>query len=251
MGTSSSHSGRKDRVGLLPDDYNEQYFIPEVSWKTTKTGFSKYINNNGGSIKKTSRNYIKSSGGVEKLIKSSKSGIKGAIKIAKLLSNIKEYGYKKTFEELGIEYKGRSIREICSCLVNYFVEGSESKEDSIARMAAVDAMSKVYKYMEDHDLGLDALEKVDDEITEYVLCTYVECYIYGRILNDLQFCLEKYSDDIERTIKVEQEMKEYVSSKVSTSFQIKEVREMIFGHQSIDVGIEVLYRNCYSVLEEI
>ena len=86
---------------------------------------------------------------------------------------------------------------------------------------------------------------------EQVLSAYVECYIWGRILNDLQYCLEKYSDDMERTVKVEQEMKDYVSSKVSTTFRIKEIRDKIFGHQSMEDGIEELYRKCYSVLEEM
>ena len=71
------------------------------------------------------------------------------------------------------------------------------------------------------------------------------------ILNDLQYCLEKYSDDIDRTMKVEQEMKDYVSSKVRTTFQIKEIRDKIFGHNSIEDGIETLYEKCYSVLEDM
>ena len=98
---------------------------------------------------------------------------------------------------------------------------------------------------------IQSLDKVDNVLMEQVLSTYVECYIWGRILNDLQYCLEKYSDDIDRTMKVEQEMKDYVSSKVRTTFQIKEIRDKIFGHHSIEDGIEALYEKCYSVLEEM
>jgi len=121
----------------------------------------------------------------------------------------------------------------------------------VARIAAVNAMSKMYEYMENNNLELQSLDKVDNVLMEQVLSTYVECYIWGRILNDLQYCLEKYSDDIDRTMKVEQEMKDYVSSKVRTTFQIKEIRDKIFGHHSIEDGIEALYEKCYSVLEEM
>lgn len=251
MGTSSSHSGSKDKKGLLPNDYNEKQFKPEVSWQTTKTGFSKYINGHGGSVGRTARNYVKASGGTERLLKNSKSGIKGAVNIGKLFSDIQQYGYQKTFDDLGIEYQGKSVKEICSRLVNYIVDASDSKEDSVARIAAVNAMSKIYEYMENNNLEIQSLDKVDNELMEQVLSTYVECYIWGRILNDLQYCLEKYSDDIDRTVKVEQEMKDYVSSKVSTTFQIKEIREKVFGHQSIEDGIEELYRKCYLVLEDM
>lgn len=251
MGTSSSHSGNKDNKGLLPNDYNGQQPKPEVSWQTTKTGFSKYINGNGGSVGKTAKNYVKASGGTAGLLRSSKSGIRGAINIGKLFSDIQQDGYRKTFDDLGIEYQGKSAKEICSSLVNYIVDSADSKEDSVARIAAVNAMSKIYEYMENNNLEIQSLDKVDNELMEQVLSAYVECYIWGRILNDLQYCLEKYSDDMERTVKVEQEMKDYVSSKVSTTFQIKEIRDKIFGHQSMEEGIEELYRKCYSVLEDM
>lgn len=250
MGTSSSHSGKKDK-GLLPKDYNGQRSNPEVSWQTTKTGFSKYINGHGGSIGKTARNFVKASGGTTSLLKSSKSGIRGAVNIGRLFSDIQQFGYQKTFEELGIEYQGKSVKEICSGLVNYIVSSSDSKEDSVARIAAVNAMSKMYEYIENKNMEIQCLNKVDNELMEKVLSAYVECYIWGRILNDLQYCLEKYSADINRTVEVEQEMKDYVSSKVSTTFQIKEIRDKIFGHQSVEDGIEELYRKCYSVLEDM
>ena len=79
MGTSSSHSGNKDKKGLLPSDFGEQQSKPEVSWKTTKIGFSKYINGHGGSVGKTVKNYVKASGGTEQLFRSSKSGVRGAV----------------------------------------------------------------------------------------------------------------------------------------------------------------------------
>lgn len=248
MGTSSSHSGNKDNKGLLPSDYNGQQSKPEVSWQATKTGFSKYINGHGGGVAKTARNYVKAAGGTAGLIKSSKSGIRGAVNIGRLFSDIQQQGYQKAFDDLGIEYQGKSAKEICSSLVNYISASADSKEDSVARIAAVNAMSKMYEYMENNNLELQSLDKVDNVLMEQVLSTYVECYIWGRILNDLQYCLEKYSDDIDRTMKVEQEMKDYVSSKVRTTFQIKEIRDKIFGHHSIEDGIEALYEKCYNQL---
>ncbi len=251
MGTSSSHLGNKDKKGLLPSDFNEQELKPEVSWQTTKTGFSKFINGHGGSVEKTVKNYVKASGGTEQLFRSSKSGIRGAVNIGRLFSDIQQHGYQRTFDELGIAYQGKSVKEICSGLVNYIVNSSDSKEDSVARIAAVNAMAKIYEYMENNNLEVQSLDNVDSGMVEQVLNTYVECYISGRILNDLQFCLEKNCDDIDKTVRIEQEVKDYVSSKVNTTFLIKEIRDKIFGHQSIEAGIEQLYKKCYSVLEDM
>ena len=129
MGTSSSHRGNKDKKELLPNDYVK----PIVSWQATKTEFSKYINGNGGSIRKTVSNYVKSSGGAGELLKSSSSGIRATANISRLFAGIQRDGYEKTFENLGIEYQGKGAKEICSDLVNYVSAPSNSKEDAVAR----------------------------------------------------------------------------------------------------------------------
>lgn len=251
MGTSSSHSGNKDKKGLLPNDFHEQQPIPSVSWQTTKTGFSKYINGHGGSIGRTASNYVKASGGTAGLMNSSRSGIRGAVNIGKMFAQIQQYGYEKTFDDLGILYQGKSVREICSELINYVVESSDSKEDAAAKAAASSAVNKMYKYVEKNGLDIQALNHVDNELMDEVMCTYVECYIWERILNDLEFCLEKYSEDIEKTMKIENEMKRYVSNKVKVAFRSPGIREKILGTQSMEAGIEELYRKCYSAMEDM
>ena len=247
MGTSSSHGGNKDKKGLLPNDYVK----PIVSWQATKTEFSKYINGNGGSIRKTVSNYVKSSGGAGGLLKSSSSGIRATANISKLFSAIQREGYEKTFESLGIEYQGKSAKEICSDLVNYVSPQSTSKEDAVAREAAINAMSKIYQFIESNELDIKALDRIDDDLMDEVMGTYVECYIWGRILNDLEYCLEKHSDDIERTLHIEDEMKSYVSSVVDVAFHSPGIREKVFGNRTISAGVEELYKKCYSALEDM
>lgn len=247
MGTSSSHGGNKDKKGLLPNDYVK----PIVSWQATKTEFSKYINGNGGSIRKTVSNYVKSSGGAGGLLKSSSSGIRATTNISKLFSAIQREGYEKTFESLGIEYQGKSAKEICSDLVNYVSPPSTSKEDAVAREAAINAMSKIYQFIESNELDIKALDRIDDDLMDEVMGTYVECYIWGRILNDLEYCLEKHSDDIERTLHIEDEMKSYVSSVVDVAFHSPGIREKVFGNRTISAGVEELYKKCYSALEDM
>ena len=234
MGTSSSHGGNKDKKGLLPNDYVK----PIVSWQATKTEFSKYINGNGGSIRKTVSNYVKSSGGAGGLLKSSSSGIRATANISKLFSAIQREGYEKTFESLGIEYQGKSAKEICSDLVNYVSPPSTSKEDAVAREAAINAMSKIYQFIESNELDIKALDRIDDDLMDEVMGTYVECYIWGRILNDLEYCLEKHSDDIERTLHIEDEMKSYVSSVVDVAFHSPGIREKVFGNRTISAGVK-------------
>ena len=247
MGTSSSHGGNKDKKGLLPNDYVK----PIVSWQSTKSGFSKYINENGGGIKNTVSSYVKSSGGTGGLLKSSGSGIRATANISRLFSGIQRDGYEKTFESLGIEYQGKSAREICSDLVNYVSAPSVSKEDAFAREAAINAMSNIYQFIEGNGLDIRSLDKIDNDLMDEVVRTYVECYIWSRILNDLEYCLEKNSDDIEKTLQVEDKMKSYVSNVVDVAFHSSGVREKVFGNKTISAGVEELYKKCYSALEDM
>ena len=85
---------------------------------------------------------------------------------------------------------------------------------------------------------------------DYVFCEYVESYVWGKILNDLEICLEKHATDIDQTIRIEREMKSYVSNTVSTAFNSEGMRERIFGKQSAEAGVQELYLRCYEELEE-
>ena len=112
-------------------------------------------------------------------------------------------------------------------------------------------MSKIYQFIESNGLDIKALDKIDNDLMDEVVGTYVECYIWGRILNELEYCLEKNSDDIERTLQIEDEMKSYISNVVDVAFHSVGMREKIFGNKTISEGVEELYKRCYSALEDM
>jgi hypothetical protein len=249
MGTSSSYGGNKDKKNLLPDDYDENS-KQLVSWQSVKTGLSKCINGNGGNgIKGTARQYVKAAGGAAALAARSTSGISGAVNIGNMLSSIRENGVIKTFERFGIEYTGKSVEEICSSLVNYIAPSSNSKENGVAREAATEAMIHMYQYIENNSMEIEALDSMPEELIEETFCCYIENYIWGKILNDLEFCFEKNSNDPQKTVMMEQELKLYISNTVSVALNSPEMKEKIFGNQSIENGVKVLYKDCYEEME--
>ncbi len=249
MGTSSSYGGNKDKNNLLPDDYGENS-SQSVSWQSVKTGLSKYINGNGGNgIRETARQYVKAAGGASALAERSTSGISGAVKIGNMLTSIMKNGVMETFEQFGIEYTGKSVEEICSSLVNYIAPNSNSKENAVAREAATEAMTYMYQYIEDNSMEMEALDSMPQELIEETLCCYIENYIWGKILNDLEFCFEKNSNDPQKTLILEQELKLYISNTVAVAFNLPQMKEKIFGNQSIENAVKVLYKDCYGEME--
>lgn len=251
MGTSSSYGGQKDKKGLLPDDYDGNNEVFPSSWKGTKTEFSKHINGNGGSgTKKTVGNFVKSSGGASRLLHSSSSGIRGAVNIGTLFSKVVSQGFSKTFDELGIQYHDKSVEEICSSLVNYIAKDSNTKDDAISREAATNALVEVYSYMDENQITFETQDTIPEALMDCVFCKYVENYIWGKILNDLEICLEKHATNIEKILQVENEMKLYVSNTVSAAFNSEKMRDKVFGKQSAEAGVKELYLRCYKELEE-
>lgn len=252
MGTSSSFGGVKDRKSLLPDDYSEsEERQHSKTWKGTRTQLSRHINGNHGSgIERTASNFVGASGGADSLLAKSNAGIKGAINIGNFIYKVYSQGFIKTFSELGISFNGKSVMEIFSLLVNYISSDATTKDDNIAREAAIDATSKIYEYIEIHELNFEVLESVSVESMDFVFCTYVEQYIWGKILNDLEICLEKNEKDIDKIIEMEKELKTYVSHITSVAFNSEGMRNKIFGQKSIEEGVRELYHRCYEKLEE-
>lgn len=265
MGTSSSYDGQKDHKKLIPDDYNEEENSEEenseeenseeenrgITWQGAKTQFSKYINNNhGAGVRKTASNYVKAAGGRKNLLKKSKSGISVAVRFANTLLSMKEKGLYKTFEELGIEYKGKSMEEICSLLVNSIAEEGITKDEIIGREAITDAISEMYEYIEKNNLDFELTNSVPENLMDQVLCKFIGSYIWGKILNNLEICLEKNCSETKRSKNIEQDMKDYVVATVSAAFEFKGMREKIFGRNSMSQAIETLYDDCYKTLEK-
>lgn len=256
MGTSSSYGGNKDEKKLLPDEYienNLEKAEPEVSWQALKTGMSKYINGNSGStgIKGIGSQYIKASGGAQALLSKSSNGIRGAANIGNILTSIRREGTVQTFRKLGIDCIGKSVKETFSKLINYIAENSDMKDDGVAREAAAEALIQMYEFVEENGMEIESLDSMPEELINTVLCTFIENYIWGKILNDLEICFEKYADNPKEAVRIEGDLKIYIENIVSVEFDKSELKSTLLTSNSISDCVEKLYQKCYEVLEEI
>lgn len=257
MGTSSSYNGRKDKKSLLPDDYKDENNNEETpniaSWKSLKTKMSKYIKGHGNSrsIRDIGSKYVKASGGYSALTTTSSIGIRATTNIGNFFSTVKREGIISTFKKFEIKYIGKSVNEILSNLVNFIVEGSDTKEQGIAREAAVDALSEIYDFIEENGMTIDALDSMPDELMNEIMCSYIENYIWGRMLNELESRLEKYSNSAKESIRIENEIKTYIENIVEIEFEKSKLKNTYLTTESIDQSVDILYKKCYKVMEVI
>lgn len=254
MGTSSIFNGRNDRNPLLPDDYepnqNENQNAAEpVKWKTVKSNMSKYINSGGskGSVRHIAQQYVKAAGGSHRMASQAHSGIKAGGNLGGFFNGVISNGLDATFEKLGIEYTGKPVTEVFSRLVDIVAPNSNTKEDIVAKEAVLDALSKVYDYVEANDMNIESINNMPPELMTEALKEYVGSYIWITMMKDLGSRLEMYIADSLDSHSVECEFKDLIMGIVDVEFRNK--GDVI--DKDVSSTIKDLHERCLSVLEGI
>lgn len=270
MGTSSMYKGHSNSNSqgnpLLPSDFDEnedndnenngdentednknpnenKVSDNNVSWQTAKTSMSK-IASGKSSVNKTISNYVKAYGGAKTASKTAKSGVRTVLSLGSFINNVSSQGFTQTLENYNIDYKDKSAKDVLSELINHLAPSPITKEDSIARKALVVTMEILYELIDNENLEID---KINNETFNFIIPKYIECYIYERIINDLGSRIEIASSNSYQAIKIEQEIKDYINSKVDIAFKGKNFEKMSFTKNEV----ESLYNQCYTIMENM
>lgn len=289
MGTSSMYGGR-NRSPLLPSDFNDgDMGNPEISmpqekpeekpddnkpenpqengsspqesssnnpqfssWQSAKTSMSKYASGNGGSNGKRNAvsNYVKGYGGSGNAAKSAKSAIRTTINIGDFFGNVSKKGITQVLQEHEIPTEGRKPKEILNDIVNLLAPTPDSNDDSVARKALINTMSIIYEKFDDEGKDITLLDSIDPETTEILIEKYIETFIYERLIHDVGSRIEKKSENSDAAARIENELKEYIESKVSATLKDKPLSLINFETEKVNVLVEGLYQQCYKVLED-
>ncbi|ASA23372.1 hypothetical protein [Paenibacillus donghaensis] len=269
MGTSSIYGGPNDRNPLLPEGFNddldndqeskaddENSNNPEKedtpvkgSWQETKKAMSQYITGSSNSRGRVVSNYVKASGGSRAASNQAISGKSSTVQLGRLLLSISQIGILRTFEKLHIDYIGKSIETLLSEIVNLISPNSDTKEDIIARNATIEVQCMIYEFIEENQMDITSLDRMNEVIFDEIMRSYVSTYIFERMLNDLQSRFERYADNAQIALQKEKEIREYVKVSVEIKFDDIKMSKLDYNDKSIDSIIGNLYRECYEVLE--
>lgn len=254
MGTSSIFNGRNDRNPLLPEDYaseeNESFNTEEqVKWQTVKSDMSKYINSGGtyGSPRHIAKQYVKAAGGSGRMASQAYSGMKAGGNIGGFFSGIVNNGVEATFQNLGIEYIGKSVSEVFSRLVDIVAPDANTKEDIVAREATQAALSKIFDYVEANEMNIESMNNMPPELMNAAMEEYIGSYIWISMMKDLGSRLEMYITNSEDSYGVECEFKDMIMGIVDVEFKNK--GDILYKDASS--AVKDLYERCLKVLEEI
>lgn len=222
----------------------EQQEEQTVEWSNAKTFMSKVASGKSKNIKGAVSKYVKAYGGAKSASKNAIGGIKTTIKLGNFVRGISEQGLKETLNEYKIDYKDRSTKEVLNELVNILAPSPSTKEDAISRKALILTMEVLYELIEKENLEIEAIENLDVNI---IIPTYIEVYIYQKLINDLGSRIESNSKSAADAVALEKDIKEYIHSKIEIVFKGKEIKDYKFSTKEI----LSLYNQCYTVMEDL
>lgn len=246
----SNDENQSETTNLDPtneeSEHNEN--IPKSNaWKNAKSYMSRLASRNSASYRKAVSNYVKAYGGSKKASNSASAGIKSTVNLGGFISNSYRSGIKTVLDEYQIEYEGRSAKDILTDVINIIAPIPVTKEDSVARKALIRTMEKLYELLEDENDDISTLEKMDKELLNKIIPIQIESYIYERIINDLGYRIETKSASPTKAIYIENEIKEYIMSKVETTLKETDFSNFEF----IGKKVESLFNQCYKVMEDM
>jgi len=277
MGTSKSYSGPKNGTDLLPSWYSStsgeggiagsaagstpeevlktetlpqqsQIPIKANDWNAAKSSYTRLRNNpTPNKIHNALRSYVRSSRGHKAIARSAIGGKKTTIRLGGFLRDIVNIGLAKALENLNItDYKGKPVKTVLAMLISVLSPKDGTNEDSIARLALVETIKKLYK---EHDLlekGVDSLSALKEEDINTVIEYYISSYIYQRWTQELGNRIEGKDVSYKKLELMESRCRGFISSKVKNKFS---KTSSIIIVKNIEKAINDIYDVAYYMME--
>ncbi len=221
-------------------------------WTRAKTSMSKYASGHGGrnGKKNALSDYVKGHGGSRNAAKSAKSAIRTTINIGDLFEGVSKKGILQVLKEFQIPTEGRKPKEILNDIVNILAPTPDLNDDSVARKALIITMSIIYEKFDDEKQDITLLDSIDPDISKILVEKYIETFIYERLIHDVGSRIEKKAENSAAAAKIEQELKDYIETKVSTTLKDKPLSIINSETKNVHVLVDELYQQCYKVLED-
>ncbi len=221
-------------------------------WRRAKTSMSKYASGHGGrnGKKNALSDYVKGHGGSRNAAKSAKSAIRTTINIGDLFEGVSKKGILQVLKEFQIPTEGRKPKEILNDIVNILAPTPDLNDDSVARKALIITMSIIYEKFDDEKQDITLLDSIDPDISKILVEKYIETFIYERLIHDVGSRIEKKAENSAAAAKIEQELKDYIETKVSTTLKDKPLSIINSETKNVHVLVDELYQQCYKVLED-
>lgn len=246
-----NQNGSNDKDDNNDSNNNQQNTNSDNNnWSTARNNMSRYASGTSDNFKRAVSSYVKAHGGAKNAAKTASSGIRSTAKFGRFIINSSNQGIRETLSQYQIDYEGRTAKDILTDVINKLAPIPITKEDSVARKALIRTMEVLYEKIEDENKDISTLDKIDKALLNEMIPIQIESYIYERIINDLGSRIETKSSSSADAINKENELKDYINSKVEATLNGTDFSKLDFT-KNIEKEVASLYNQCYKVMEDM
>lgn len=229
------------------DDDNDEEILQtqHYSFQSTRRNFTKSFGGSKSDIKSAIRGYVKALGGSKKAARHDRKARQVTGGIYYLLSGTQGEIIKK-LENAGISIENRPVCDVLSDVMLYLAPTADNLEDSLVNNSLSDAMSEL---ADEIDISEDSLNGINQELMETLLGQFVKCYIFNKIIRDLEYGTFVKSDSVKEIKDGETQLKEYVDAIVDTvlpTYFMEDVKQDEINEVIVD-----MYEACYQEAERM
>lgn len=285
MGTSSLYKGPKKTV-LLPSDYNpeeelgvslpatppegidpdketpeegalqtetpdngveQQPSQPSVSWSAARSGMTHAMNNRSPhNVIHAIRTYTKALGGHSNATRQATSARRTAGVIYTYFSGTPET-IRKRFEESGIQFDGRTTKDIFSDIFLLLTPVPNDLEDSLANRALQETFADVAV---DDSIDLGQLDSFNEELLQRLVGGMIKHYIFDKLVQQTeQGALKRCDNNSRKLQELEKTIKIYIDGIVDGV--VSDVVRSGISPADFNKVVDALFDATYQRMEEL
>lgn len=246
MGTSSSYSGPRGRMPLLPpwadDDpgfggVGEEGGQPPAErptpppprtpppgdWSRPRAAIRQIARSGRTtrpSLRGLGRSYTRAAGGASTAARAATGGRRSTAGLTGFLSDAVRGGVATALERRGLAHLlGQDVVSVLATLADYLAPSGASLEEAAARISLTETLNQVFSQYEVDDKGLQALEQMTEKDLGVVVELSVSNYIAERLLQQLVIEVEKASLSEEDANRVMNEVRDFITEIVKLDLE--------------------------------
>lgn len=243
-GAEPQHGELEDGAPKKQD--GEQSNQPSVKWSTARRAMRKAMRNrSNGNVMGAIRNYTKALGGHT-------NAIQQAAKVRKTAGTLYTYfsgppeAIHQRFIEAGIQFEGRTTKDIFNDICGLIVPVPNDIEDSLTNKAMRETFADVAA---DQNIDLNQLESFNEELLQRLVGGLIKHYIFDKLLLQSEQTALKNCEQISSLRELEKAIKIYIDGIVDSI--VPNIIKSGLNPVDFNRALETLFDISYQQMEEL
>jgi hypothetical protein len=202
-----------------------------------------------GRLRTAGRRYVSAKGGARKASSAAVAGRSATARIGNFVSDIASRGFVEAARAIGLQDTvGKKVDAVLAAVINAIAPAGTNNDDAIARRAASETLREIFEKYGVQESGLDALNAMTPADVTDTIELSVAGYVYQRWLFDLSQRIEQNAVSESDAVRLERDVKAYVSGLVKLKLDGKEAIQLDWKGAQGQKFVQDIYEAAYKLL---